>query len=187
MGESASFGVAVLGGGAAGIVAALSARRANKSVVICDRMPSLGKKVLASGNGRCNLLNENLSESSYNPSSRPLVKSIFAKFDKDDILNFFNALGLQTYSEEGRIFPATNQSSSVLKVLEIELKRLSIPIELNFEVTGAVGTKDGFSLTSKSGHKILCDRLIIASGGSAVRRSINQVPKAAAKRKKAAP
>ena len=163
--KAREFEVAVLGGGAAGIVASLSARRAGKSVVICERMPHVGKKILASGNGRCNLLNESLSDSFYNSGARPLVKSVFAKFSKADILNFFEGLGLHTYSEEGRIFPITNQSSSVLKVLEIALRRLSIPVEIDFEVTNISDTKSDFFLTSKSGRKISCGALIMASGG----------------------
>lgn len=159
------FEVAVLGGGAAGIVATISAKRAGKSVILCERLPRLGKKILASGNGRCNLLNEELSELFYNPASRPLVKSVFAKFGKGDILGLFKGLGLQTYSEGGRIFPFTNQSSSVLRVLEIELKRLSIPVEFNFEVKDVACTKNGFLLSSKSSHAISCGKLIMAAGG----------------------
>jgi len=159
------FAIAVLGGGAGGILAAISAKRAGKSVVICERGPRIGRKILASGNGRCNLLNEKLSDSFYNPSSRPLVKSVFSKFGKEAILDFFQNIGLHICSEEGRIFPITNQSSSVLNVLEIELRRLSIPVELNFEVTNVVETDSGFILTSKTGHKVSCGALIMASGG----------------------
>ncbi len=159
------FEVAVLGGGAAGITAAISAARQGKSVVICERLARPGKKILASGNGRCNLLNENLSELFYNLKARPLVKSIFAKFGKDRIFSFFTGLGLETHSEEGRIFPVTNQSSSVLKVLEIELRRLSISVELNFEVSAIAKDRNNFHLTAKSGRNIYCAALIAASGG----------------------
>ena len=157
------FEVVVLGGGASGIVAAISASRAGKSVVICERMPKAGKKILASGNGRCNLLNEELSELFYNPASRPLVKSVFSKFGKSDILNLFNGLGLQTYSEAGRIFPFTNQSSSVLKVLEIELKRLAISVELGFEAKDITDANNGFLISSKAGNHISCGALVMAS------------------------
>ena len=159
------FDIAVLGGGASGIVAAISAKKAGQSVVICERMPRLGKKILASGNGRCNLLNEELSELFYNPASRPLVKSIFSKFDKNDILSLFKDLGLPTYSEVGRIFPFTNQAASVLRILEIELKHLAIPVELDFEAKDVTDAKNGFLLSSKSGHRISCGILIITAGG----------------------
>jgi hypothetical protein len=159
------FNTVVIGGGAAGILAAISAKRRNRSVVICDRMAKIGKKILASGNGRCNLLNERLDESFYNPSARALVKSIFEKFGKEQALSFFKGLGLETYSEDGRIFPRTNQSSSVVKVLEMELNRLSIPIELNFEVKNISRSETGFTVISRSGKSIECEKLVMAAGG----------------------
>jgi hypothetical protein len=160
------FYVAVVGGGASGIVAALSAGRKVRSVAICEKMPCLGKKLLASGNGRCNLSNERLDESSYNPGSRDLVRAVFSKFGKDDIRNFFKDLGLELYSEgDGRIFPITNQSSSVLKVLEIGLRRCSVSPEPNFDVVDVAGCRDGFVLASRAGKRIGCRRLIIAGGG----------------------
>ncbi len=159
------FDIVIIGGGAAGIAAAISAKRRGKSVAICDRMPKIGKKVLASGNGRCNLLNEKLDESFYNPAARLIVKSIFEKFGKDRILSFFKELGLETYSEDGRIFPRTNQSSSVMKVLEMELARLSVPIELNFEVKEILHSEGSFTIRSKGGKSMECEKLIVAAGG----------------------
>ncbi len=159
------FNTVIIGAGAAGIAAAISAKRRNRSVVVCDRMAKIGKKILASGNGRCNLLNERLDESFYNPPARDLVRSIFGKFGKEYILSFFKELGLQTYSEDGRIFPRTNQTSSVIKVLEMELNRLSVPIELNFEVKGISHSQDIFTITSKGGKSIECEKLIVAAGG----------------------
>lgn len=155
----------VIGAGAAGITAAISAKRKGDPVVILERMPRIGKKLLASGNGRCNLSNENLNTSFYNHSSIALVGSILGKFDKNKITGFFKELGLETYSEEGRIFPVTNQASSVLKVLEMEISRLAIPIELNFTVNAISFSKDRFLVKDKAGRSIECQRLIISGGG----------------------
>lgn len=161
-----SFFVAVIGGGASGIMAAISAARSGKNVVILERMPQAGKKILASGNGRCNLLNEKIDPSKYNPSSRPLVKSVFDRFGKNDIEKFFRSLGLEIYTEaDGRVFPVTNQSASVLKILEMELKRLSIHTEFNFHAGDISDLKESFVVTSKSGKKISCRKLILAGGG----------------------
>ncbi len=159
------FSTVIVGGGASGIIAAISAKRKGISVVICERMGQVGKKILASGNGRCNLSNDKLDESCYNQSARPLVKSVFNRFGRDGIKNFFYELGIKLHSEEGRIFPATNQSSSVLKILEIELKRLAISIELNFDAADISYTRDGFVVTSKSNKKIIGRSLIFACGG----------------------
>jgi predicted Rossmann fold flavoprotein len=155
----------VIGGGAAGICAAISKRRRGEPVIICEKMPQLGKKILASGNGRCNLLNDNLSEAFYNPSGRELVKSVFKKFGKLEILNLFKSLGLEVYSQDGRIFPRTNQATSVFKVLEMELKRLSVPIEYNFDCSGISFSKRRILVTPKMGKTIECQKVIITGGG----------------------
>ena len=159
------YEVVVIGGGAAGICAAISQARSGHSVIICEKTSQLGKKILASGNGRCNLLNDNLSELNYNAAARDLVKSIFHKFGKSEILDFFGSLGLETYSQDGRIFPVTNQAASVLKVLEIELKRLSVPVELDFCCDGISFSKSDIVLSSKNGKRIYCRKVIITGGG----------------------
>lgn len=159
------YSVAVIGAGASGIAAAISSSRAGKSCIICDRMPRIGKKILASGNGRCNLSNEKLDDSFYNPSARSLVKSVFARFAGEDIKNFFHSLGLALHSENGRLFPVTNQSASVVKALELELRRLSVPIRLDFNATAVTETIDGFVVTSSSGEKVSARSVILAGGG----------------------
>lgn len=159
------YDAAVIGGGASGIAAAISAARSGKRVILLEKGARLGKKILASGNGRCNLANENLSEEFYNASARTLVKSVFSVFGRDDILGFFKRLGLETYSDEGRIFPVTNQASSVLKVLEMELERLSVPYELNFAVSSITSSAKGF-VVKAADKEIICDKVIIACGGS---------------------
>jgi hypothetical protein len=160
-----SIHTAVIGGGAAGIVAAISSKRRGFPTVICEKMPVMGKKILASGNGRCNLLNEDLRALFYNNSAQTLTRSVFARYGKEKILAFFKELGLETYSEEGRVFPVTNQSSTVLKVLEMELNRLAVPIEYNFSVTGISYEKGRFLVRQKQGKAIQCKKVIIAGGG----------------------
>jgi len=159
------YSTVVIGGGAAGICAAISKGRRGEPVIICEKMPQLGKKILASGDGRCNLLNDDLSEVYYNPAARDLVRSIFDMFGKREILDFFKGLGLEVYSKEGRIFPITNQAASVLKVMEMELKRLSVPIEFNFNCSGLSFSKTGILVSSKAGKKIECQKVIVTGGG----------------------
>lgn len=161
------FDIVVVGGGAAGIVAAISARRLGRYVVICEKMPRLGKKILISGAGRCNISNLDLSETHYNAEAMGIVKSVFSKFGKEDIERFFNELGLKTYSQDGRVFPVTNQASSVLRVLEEEIKSLKIPVEFDFEVNHITGSADGFIVRSKSGKDISCGSIVITGGGKA--------------------
>lgn len=163
--EMPKFHTGVIGAGASGMAAAISAKRAGKSVILFERMPAIGKKLLACGGGRCNFLNEKLDETFYNSEARGLVKSIFACFGKKDILGFFDELGLYSFSEEGRIFPVTNQASTVLKALEIELKKLGVCLERSFEVADISLAKEDFLVTSTANHRAICENLIIAGGG----------------------
>jgi predicted Rossmann fold flavoprotein len=159
------YSTIIIGGGAAGICAAISSARRGESVIVCEKMPQLGKKILATGNGRCNLLNEDMSEVNYNSAARDLVKSVFAKFGKSAMLSFFQGLGLETYSREGRIFPVTNQAASVLKVLEMEVARLAIPREFCFDCSGVVFSGNRLQVTSKTGKTFEARKVIITSGG----------------------
>jgi predicted Rossmann fold flavoprotein len=159
------YSTIVTGGGAAGICAAISAARKGERVVICEKMPQLGKKILATGNGRCNLLNEELSELNYNSAAREPVRNIFKKFGKSEIISFFQGLGLEIYAKEGRMFPVTNQASSVLKVLEMEIEKLSIPVEYNFDCAVLTFLNNKVQIASKSGKMIEGKRVIITTGG----------------------
>ena len=159
------FDVAVVGGGAAGLVAAISAARRGDSVVICERMPRLGKKILVTGGGRCNLTNEDLGPEAFASGSPGLVAAVFGRFGKDAIRGFFKGLGLETWSEGRRVFPATNQASSVLKVLEMEAERLGVIAELGFEVTLIGHSGTSFSVEGGDGRRVEARSIILAGGG----------------------
>jgi len=160
------FDVAVVGGGAAGLVAAISAARRGASVAVLERLPRLGKKLLATGGGRANLLNENILPSAYTSSDPELVASILSRFGKTEIRSFFESLGLRLQTEEdGRVYPATNQASSVLKVLELEAGRLGIPVESGFEASGLAASSGGFSVASAAGRTVEAGAVVLAGGG----------------------
>lgn len=162
------FDVAVIGGGAAGLVAAISAARSGASAVVLERLPRPGKKLLATGGGRANLLNENLVPSAFTSTDPDLVASVLGRFGKGDIRSFFDGLGLRMQSEEdGRVYPVTNQASSVLKVLELEVGRLGVPVRTGFTAASVAPVPGGFSIASEEGPKLEAVAVVLAGGGKA--------------------
>jgi predicted Rossmann fold flavoprotein len=156
----------VIGGGPAGLMAAIFAKRKGKNVLLCEKMPKPGKKLLVTGAGRCNLLNDTLDASFYHTNAKKLAASVLEKFGKEAMLGFFKELGLATYKEaDGRIFPATNQAASVLKIFEMELRRLKVPLETNCRIQHIEAGPQGFSLKTNDGKSFAGDSVILCAGG----------------------
>jgi len=157
--------VAIVGGGAAGLVAAISAARRGDSVAVCERMPRLGKKILVTGGGRCNLTHVGLSAAAFTSTNPGLVASVLERFGGEDIRRFFKGLGLEAYAEGGRVFPMTNQASSVLKVLEMEIGRLGFMVELGFEAARVGHAGASFSVEGGDGRRLEARSVVLAGGG----------------------
>jgi len=119
--------VLVAGGGAAGMMAAISAGRMGAQVTITERNPRVGKKILATGNGRCNYTNTNSSCDYYYGGNPEFARGALIAFSADDAIRFFEKLGIEPKVEElGKVFPMSEQASSVLDVLLYELNRLGV-------------------------------------------------------------
>ena len=162
---SSRFEIAVVGGGAAGLAAAIAAAREGRSVVVADRMPRLGKKILITGGGRCNLSNERLPAEAYTSTNPALVSSVLTRFGPGEIVRFFEGLGLLMTSDEGRLYPATNQAASVLKVLEIEIRRLGVSVVADFEAAGFVRKGTSYTVQAADGRTIEASAVVLAGGG----------------------
>ncbi|MBN1940079.1 MAG: aminoacetone oxidase family FAD-binding enzyme [Candidatus Aminicenantes bacterium] len=162
---SPRFDIAVVGGGAAGLAAAIAAAREGKATAIVDRMPRLGKKILVTGGGRCNLGRERLEAGLFSSTDPSLVASVFERFGTREITRFFEQLGLRIVSDGGRLYPATNQAASVLKVLELEVRRQRIEVFTGFEAAAIEPAGRTFVLPSVDGRKIEARAVILAGGG----------------------
>ena len=118
-------GLLILGGGASGLAAAIEAARMGADVTVLEKLDRVGKKILATGNGRCNLLNLHASSADYNDP--PFAARVFAQFDVHSDMDFFRSMGLLTTADgEGRVYPRSNAASSVLDVLRLECARLGV-------------------------------------------------------------
>lgn len=160
--------IAVVGGGAAGIVAAIAASYKGADVTIIEKNNRIGKKILATGNGRCNLTNINLSMANYHGENPWFAGSALAKFDVHKTIDFFERLGVaHKVEEEGKVFPVSNQASSVLDVLRYELEKTGVKILCESAVSDIKKEGGGFIITFQSGGEFKADRVILAAGGKA--------------------
>lgn len=160
--------IAVIGGGASGLVAAIAAAKEGAFVTIYEKNSRLGKKILSTGNGRCNFSNKNADISNYHGSDTSFMKNIIDSFWVEETLNFFEGLGLLFKTEaDGKIYPYSNQASAVLDVLRFEIERIEIPVVYDFEVSKIVRSKGGYTFTSFDGRQAFSNRVILATGGKA--------------------
>ena len=159
--------IAVVGGGASGLMAAVVACRAGASVALFEKNDRVGKKILVTGNGRCNLANRSVRAENYHGDAEFAMKVIGA-FDGGKTLDFFSGLGLRFYTDEaGRIFPFSQQAGSVLDALRFEADKLGVEFYTAFPVASVKKTGGGFALVSAGGKSFAFDRVILACGGKA--------------------
>ena len=160
--------IIIIGGGASGLMCALTACLKGKSVTILESGFKLGKKILASGNGRCNLTNKNISENCYN-----VFPDQLNQFNNLETLKFFSDLGLETYfDDEGRCYPVSNHSASVLEVLLNKLKTLKCNIVTNCFVSGVIKTQNGFNVETSLGL-FNAEKVVVATGGNTMKTMLN--------------
>ena len=159
--------IIVIGGGASGMLAAIAAARNGAKVTIVEKNNMLGKKILATGNGRCNFTNEFCTYIDY-LEARDFVKPSLCKFGFDETIGFFRGIGVMEKPEgEGRIYPFSNQAASVLDAITFEIDSLKINILLETSITKLIKDGSEFVLHTSKAEKLVADKVIIATGGYA--------------------
>lgn len=162
--------ILIIGGGASGIAAAISAAKTNPSaqITILDGLDRIGKKILATGNGRCNLTNAQIAPGHYHTQSTSRLTELLADMPAERTLAFFRDLGLYCTEEDGgRIYPYSRQASMVLDVLELALRRHHIQVQYNCKVKSLSVQKKVFTAQTESGQIFRADAVILAAGGRA--------------------
>lgn len=162
--------VVVIGGGPAGMMAAITAAENENNVIILEKMQSLGRKLLITGKGRCNITSSlSMEEFIKNtPGNGMFLYSSFNNYTNDDIINFLHEQGLDVKEERGnRIFPVTDKSLDVLKCFTSKLKELNVDIELNQTVQNIIIDENNKCVKGvKVNNKMIeCDKVILATGG----------------------
>lgn len=161
--------ILIVGGGAAGMMAAISAARAGARVSLFERNNRLGKKILATGNGRCNYSNTETDISHFSGENPKFAWSALGNFSVWETIDFFEELGIAHKVEAGgKVFPMSDQASSVLDVLLYELENLKVDIVTDAFIKKAWKRKEDFVLEAEDGRSFTGQSLIITTGGKAM-------------------
>ena len=167
--------IVILGGGAAGMAAALAAAQAAGGaarITLLDRNPRCGKKLLATGNGRCNLDNTGIAPECYFTADPKALAPLLAAVERSAPLEWFRALGLYTRTDEaGRVYPYSNQAADVLALLEGQMARLSVEVRTGCTVNTISQNRNGYTVlfdsAEHSNETLHADAVICALGGNA--------------------
>lgn len=159
--------VGIIGGGAAGMVAAIAAARNGADVTICEAGDRIGQKILSTGNGKCNLGNMRLDPNQYHGSCL-FLEDAFQKFGMEETISFFEKLGVMLKERDGYVYPRSEQASTVLDALRFEIRSLGVRVLNHFRVeeilpNGSVGWK-----VRSEGATEIFDAVILACGGKAM-------------------
>ena len=158
-----SYDILVLGGGASGSICAIQVKslNKNKNIAIIDNQNRIAKKLLVTGNGRCNITFENMINKAYNQS----IDTFLNKFSNLDLINYFKNLGLVCFCEEGRYYPLSNSAKSVVEIIENAIDNLDIPLFLEHEICSISKDGEKFKVVT-SMETFVCNTLVYALGKS---------------------
>jgi len=162
------YDVIVIGSGGAGMIAAITAKKRGNSVLLLEKLPTLGAKLKATGGGKCNLTNTLSNEdfmNSFGKNGR-FMSTAIQMLDKNSLREFFKSIGVETDTKDGfRIFPVTHNSSTIIKALEKELNRLEIEIKCDVKVENLLSDENAITgvLTNKGIFNSL--NVVVATGG----------------------
>ncbi|MBR1630102.1 MAG: aminoacetone oxidase family FAD-binding enzyme [Lachnospiraceae bacterium] len=164
--------IVIVGAGAAGVVAAITAARRGRQVLLVDGNDRIGRKLLSTGNGRCNFLNENQTLDAFRSDSMAVVSDILGHFPISEILSFFEEIGITATCRKGYYYPYTRAAKDVRDCLEMEIRRLGIEVLGGWRIESIerVTGEDGFRLQGKreeEDFEMECARLVLATGGLA--------------------
>ena len=158
--------VLIVGGGASGLVASIYAVNKNNEVILIDKNNNCGKKILITGNGKCNYWNKDISLKHYNSSNPEVLQKIITDNNKIEIENLFNRLGIVPKIKDNYYYPNSNQATSIQTALILEAKLSGVTIYNNEEVLSITKDKDLF-IVETNNRKIIVDKVIMATGSKA--------------------
>lgn len=160
--------IGIIGAGASGMAAALAAaENPDVEVLVLERQSRVGRKLLATGNGRCNLTNLHAQEGGYHGEAPDFSQAALTRFPPEETLAWFRSLGLYTVAEpSGRVYPYSDQANSVVDVLRLAMDKPNITLVTGFTVEKIRREPEGFTMSSRE-DSYFCNKVIVACGGLA--------------------
>ena len=159
--------IAIVGGGASGLMAAYTAAGSGAAVTVYEKNDRVGKKLLSTGNGKCNFSNLEMDESHYYSDNTEFIKAVLARFGAVDIVRFFESAGMLSKDKNGYLYPYSEQASTVLDTFRILMKERNVRVRTGEMVTGIVGMRDEkIKVCTAEGTEVY-DKVILACGGKA--------------------
>ena len=154
--------IIVVGGGASGVVAALKASR-NNEVILLEGEDKILKKLLLTGNGKCNYWNSDISKVKYNSCDKELLDNIFTEENINDTYNYLEKLGIYPSIKNGYYYPYSNQASSIREIFITNLKKKHVKVITNSKVESITKENNGFKVVTES-EEYLCDKVVLSAG-----------------------
>ena len=158
--------IIIIGGGASGVCCALNAKNEDNEVIILERNEKLLKKLLMTGNGRCNYLHDSYKVEDYHSQNIEYIDDFICDKNIDDVNYFFDSLGVIPKNRDGYIYPFTNQATTIYDALVREVKKKNITVYCNSYVESIEKKKDQFFIHTDD-RDFYCDKLVLATGGCA--------------------
>ena len=159
--------IIIIGAGASGLCAAITSVRAGIKVTLIEQNNKIGKKILVSGNGKCNIGNRYINLNRFHGQNPKFIEEVLEGYEFNEVEKFFTSIGLELIEgKDGKIFPMSLQASSVVELLEYEAKRLGVHILCDCTVTSVSKKDNTFTIETTQDTKS-CEKLLIASGSPA--------------------
>ena len=158
--------VLIVGGGASGLMAAIGAARCGAKVTLLEKNRQVGKKILVTGNGRCNLTNRDQSLSHYRSTDPSFVEQVLSRVGMEDTLELLKKMGIFTKDRNGYLYPYSDQAAAVSEALRLEAEHLGVKMALNTEARAVTRNPEGF-LVETEGWNYPADAVILTCGSKA--------------------
>ena len=159
--------IGIIGAGASGLMAAITAAGLGAKVVLIEKKDRIGKKILSTGNGKCNFTNTDMKSSDFYSQKNTIFNDYISQFNEKDVISFFKNSGMLVKEKNGYCYPRSDQASTVLDILRRKIKELNIEILTESCPVSIRKKKNSFEIILTSGKKLFFQKVILASGSFA--------------------